>query len=606
MWPSAVYSATIEQRVWQEQQYSATIEQQIYGTLTGIWSPVVVVDGVDISTSVTGEISVTSTEGGATIASVTFIPADGSVDLQDWIGVPVTVDYQDTGWQVRKFTGICSSPQYFPRTKTITLSCTSDLQGSLESKERAEIDAIIPTGVWSKDVFDDDADGWQYAQDLASTTPGSLWTDKNGAVLFTDWAAKATPDITLTEADIINNDISIKHASKRDMVKRILMDIDYQFFNLRTRQHACAFKYTGTFCDFLQNPFKFPTKEMVRSAAESTGWQLDSMNYTELPETRFFDCWTGTGASKYKHGFLISTASLASCMGATFKMSNRWAQRVRENYVVDVRCEDDLDIANQYAVRESWNVTSDYDTSEWENQEPKHVGLSKGEENDIPSGGALHPGGSGDYSEEADTERRVEMEQAQSAIFAKAATEILGTHRKTEVSFNVLMQADIDLSKTIKIITPEVTAQGKIARTKESLSVKDGKATTNITLAISRKVGVGIGSSGDLIPVDRPDATEESPYKKQVWLGFRIGGVYNSYGGTIGGGSQAAQNDDDFNGFSTNYQNADQQDATLTFYSERMTVIIPEIEQAAVDATNLIAEQVIDVAVPDDIFTLTK
>jgi len=273
VWPSTVFTATIEQRIWQAAQFSATIEQQIYGPLSGVWEPVVVVDGTDISAQITGEISISPVEDGSTIARLTFVPDDGSISLESWVGVAVKIDYKDGSWQTRKFTGICTKPQYFPRQGTMSLNCSSDLQGSLEAKTREQLDALIADGIWSKDVFEDDADGWQYAQDLASTTPASIWNDKNGAVKVTPWAAKTTEDIALTEADIIGGDVSVRHASKRDMVKRILMEIDYEFFNLRTRQHVCSFGWNDNFCHWLQSPFQWPRKTMVRSAAESTGWR---------------------------------------------------------------------------------------------------------------------------------------------------------------------------------------------------------------------------------------------------------------------------------------------------------------------------------------------
>jgi len=586
VWPYYSSQAGIEQRIFSAVQSTAVIEQQIYGALSGIWSPVVTIDGTDISAQLTGVIDITIEKTASAIAAFTIRPAIGALDLLAWIGANVTIDYKDGAWATRKFTGVVSSPVFVPATGLVTFECTGDLQGKLETKTRTEIDSIIDSE-WSKDVFDDNADGWQYAQDKAKTVPASLWTDKNGAIRFSDWEAKATEDYLFTAADIKPGSVSIKHASRRNMVNRVRVSLDYRFYNKRQRTLHFSLVHDRPFCDWLNQGYTLPARETIRSAAESTSWVLTSISFTPLPPTGAIYC------DGEPRGWSYTANAAARCLGANFSMARRWGQQVTENYILDIQGDDSIEASGEMGVRESYGIRSEFDYNEWE----------RGQEYDgVAIGAGLHPGGSGDYNIEADTDRRTEMEQAQRTILAKASTEILETHRETQVSFDILMRPDLDLSHTVKLQTSNVTAKGTIERIRERLSIKDGSAVSTITLGISRHGGTGIGSGTPLDPADRPDALTETPFSPNVPLGFRIGGNLTGGAGGLGGYEGPS---DEHNGWSTN--RADQTyDPNLIYYDEQMTVIVPEVEEAAINSVALQTPQLFHVQIPEDLLTLTQ
>ena len=49
-------------------------------------------------------------------------------------------------------------------------------------------------------MFEATADGYRYAMDQLSTIESELHVDDLGRLLVVPWAAKATPDVTLTDA----------------------------------------------------------------------------------------------------------------------------------------------------------------------------------------------------------------------------------------------------------------------------------------------------------------------------------------------------------------------------------------------------------------------
>lgn len=583
--PKIELSTALSLRVFTRRTISTPLTLHVFGDPTWIWSPVVFLDGAELSESVTGRIRITTEENASAVASVEIVPDTGNLDPLDWTNKEITIDYKDDLWQDRRYTGVVSSPSYDPEDKTITLECTGDLQGKMEGATREQIAASIPGSRWSSDVFDDNADGWTHAQDRLKTVAGAIWTDRSGGVRFAPWAAKAAGDFLFTDDDIIVGRTRIKWPDRRQIVNRIRAEVDYRFFNLRQRDHHFKFGMAETFCEWLAQGFKLPSKQQLRSAAEGTGWALTDIHFTNLPDTRIFTCsglpkaWIKT---KYAEGL---------CTGGTVTLARRWAQMVDENYILDIQAPDSIEATGERGVAEGYGISSDFDTAEWE----------RDHEFEESSGAAsLHEGGSGDLSEEADPDRRSDMEEAQRVILAKGETEILETHRGTEVQFEIPMRPGLDLSHTVEL-QGDIGTRAKIKRIVEELDVETGRATQTITLAVSRHDGTGIGSGTPLEPADRPTATSETPYQRHIQMGFRVGP------GPIptSGLKDVELDDDDWLGFSTNKPSV-AYDPSLYFYPEGMTITTPDIEEAAVNGTVLQAPKTYNIQIPQDPLVVTK
>ncbi|MCB0252577.1 MAG: hypothetical protein KDI55_02495 [Anaerolineae bacterium] len=563
---------------------------QVYGDITGAWRPVVMLGGVDVSAKVVGDIRIRFAEGESATASFMLRPDTGVLDFAGWIKAQVTVDHLDNGSQVRKYTGEVAQRTYTPHQGLIEFECTTDMQTKLEASTRAQIDALTPGAAYSADVSEDSGDNWHYAQERMRTLPGSLWTDRSGAVRYTPWAAKATPDLVLQAGDIKGGTLTIKGASSRSMINRVRIGLDYRYFNLRQRDVSFHLK-PPQFCEILTKNFKLPRKEQIRQAAEGTGWTLQDINYVELPPEDFYEC------NGDQIGFVDATGGTA-CMGASFTLSKRWAQRVTEDYLLDVRADDSIAAIGEMGVVESHGIQSDYDISDWE-QSDKYTG----------DGAAIysHPGGSGDKVGEADLERRAEMELALQVLLAAADVEILGTHRGTEVGAGLKLRHDLDLDYTIEIQHPKVDVRAKAAVIEEIISVRTGSVIPTITLAVSRHEGAGGGSASPLDQPERPDATQEPEAERNVHLGFRIGPIdaipYAGLSGIKALTGDLNLGEDQFNGYSTNDKNA-APDPTKVAVPEGMTVITPVIDGPYVEATVLQKEQVYQVVIPQDLFVV--
>lgn len=633
-------TAVVEIHVTGLYTVSTIVEQNIYGPILGVWTPKVLIDDVDYSAVLVDQMVIRKEEDASTIAEFVISAEYGNIDLVSWVNKEVKIYYSEAGWTILRFRGWISIPQYDPHLGTLTFNCTNSLQGAFRESDRDKVLSIID-GVWSEYIFDDTQDIWQYAQDMLSTVPKALWRDENMAVLATPWAVKSTPDFTYEDSDFIDETVSVEYASRRDLYNKILITIDYKFPMLRQRRMRFHLKYTGKFCDFLWNGFKWPGREQVLNAAKGTSWSVLSMNYTDLPPPKVYQCYSqnpgdvgmypivwgmkpdqdavpdspGEDASPANPtgGPSVSTMEYIDthCMGASFTMEKKWVQSITESYLVEVIAPNSISKIGEVIMEESYSVESDYDSESWELEEDES----------IHSGFTLDPypyPNSNDTAVEPDLDTRTAMNEAQQVAMAKAKTEILDSHRNTDVDFTVKLDPMISLESTVYLNTFKVEAKGKVRALTETLDVATGGATCEITLAISRHGGVGIVEDTPLVPSDRPEPTEEEKeYETTHSLPFRIGGTPEaSVSGGLGGFEPV---DEEWDGFSTNYyhlpyiyrrqaqwDNILPSELKLRTYDEKMVVITPEIDESSVDTITLPAEKTIEVNIPEDFLVLTK
>ena len=126
------------------------LQQSSYDPIDNrIWRLIVMLNGIDISASITGSWRVDAREGSARIAEFSMMPALGAIDPTDWVRQPVTLDYAAVDilgtiqWQRRLFTGIVDVPEYDPTTRITRFACTDRLQERLEQSNSDEVDSLI-------------------------------------------------------------------------------------------------------------------------------------------------------------------------------------------------------------------------------------------------------------------------------------------------------------------------------------------------------------------------------------------------------------------------------------------------------------------------------
>lgn len=588
----------------------------------GKWSVGVYIDGTDVSARLTGTVEIEQGEDISSLAFFTMLPVTGTVTPGDYIGNSVRIDFidKDTNdnvlYQLTRFLGVISDPLYNPSTGELYMQCTTDLQGTLDNSTREYIDALTPTATWSPYVFEEGAQGWDYASDRMRTIPGSMWHSPSG-IIITDWAAKATADVEFTDDEMFECG-PYAPATRRDLLNTINASFDFRYQRQRQRTLAIKWETMQTFCDFLINGWTLCQRRMVESAATSAGWVLQGdIEYTDLPPAGYYTCFKtiGPAASKvigwgdYQLGNLLEDADNAElCWGARWKASKRWAQTLTEHYTITMTAAQSVVGNGVVGTIESYRLETDQDLSEWvkaldySTTDPIINGYE-----DV--GGGLVDGDYilGDVAKDATDDEltgRTAANTAREAIIAAGVSDILSAHRQNQATMVVPFQPEVTPAHTVRAVSAHITFKGKVATMRDVWDINSGDAVTELTVALSRHEGTGLVTSSPLTPDTPPVKTEETDIPNRIDLLTYVGGR-NDVGELIG----------DERGYFTNWIfdptetepfATDPANPDAILYPEEFNVEYPEISGGAVDAIELPATQEVDVEIPVDELTLTQ
>jgi len=547
------------------------------------WALTVLLDSVDISDQLVGSVQITAEETASGLCTFEMIPAAGAVDPNDYENVSVSVAYLTkdaagaTLTTTARFSGVTTRAVYDSDNGVLTIEATNDLQGTLEGMTRAAIDTLISSGTWSKHVFDDGADNWQYAQDRLSTTPAELHVDPDGTLVVVNWAAKVTPDVTLTDGERFNNTLRLTRNTRRDLISKNVVNFDFRFTRLRHRKMSVVFTYTPGICGYLDGDATVPQRSMIQSAADSNSWvRISDISFTDFPDT-------GTICSGKNW---VKDGSEFFCLGASWTAARRWAQTVTEEYAITVNAPDIEAAVGVQQVTESYGVEAIYDARDYESIT----------EYDAEPAGSVLATETDDYQLDADqttANGRTEMEAAQEVAIAKARTEILGRARGNRVSVGAVYDPSITLASTVRVNTPSLTAKGKVYSYVETLNTANGELNMQLDLAISRHGGSGIATDDPITAPTQPAQPAETPTSRTYSVGVHIGGV-----------TGASADDPTWDGYICNAYGAAQTDPT-NLYRERFVLNMPAIEETARNATEVQQAVSYEVEVPQDELTMS-
>lgn len=579
----------VEQRVFDVSAFSPV------GGDTLRWRGAVTLKGDDVSSALTGPISVEASENSARVANFTIKPSLGVVELTDWVGAEVEIDFiavDSTGAVVsetRVFTGVVDVPIFDPIEQLTTFECTDNLQKRAE-KTTTDFLAGLIGGRYSDLIFepDEEPDNWQYVLDRISTTPKSISLDPLSRWrVATEWEGKVTPDYLFDSGSILDESLELSLTPLRDIISKVTIDFGYRFQRLRERRIRGSWNYPSGFCHYLESGETLPYRNMIESAAGGTGWDLLAINYVPLPPSQVIFCqpngnraWVNTENS----------VGQELCLGAWFTLAKRFAQSVREDYQIEI-------VAPASDFQEevdelSYDITADYDTSDWENNSvrPTSTGASL-----IPQ-----PTGPDDRYFDKDDQvgfTRADMNDAILTAIDIGKTRILEAHRQNLVTFSVSMRPYLDLIHTLEVDTTPIQARGKVSRIIHEMDVESGTATTTAQLSISKVNGTPTAEDPTTVP---PEPDTVSPMTGDVrisQLGSRWGAQEFSQAQDL-----VAEEDDPFEGWTSNiipaYPGAPRYQEAFIIE----TVDIPEEDRDEIEATQ---PATYNVDIPDELLVMT-
>lgn len=483
-----------------------------YPEIHQTWSIDAIIGGVSYADRLTGRGSIDIEEDSSRLAEFSIVAPAGPFDQMSWIGKNVIL-YINHGANIKQFNGVVSNAVFFPESGIIEFSCTDDLQGYFENLERTEIDSIIG-GYWSEHVFNQ-ADGWAYCQDRLSTKFESLHLDNNRQPVLTSLTAKTAPDFTFTDSESFDSEIELTRATRRDVLNRVRVSIDYRFPRLRQR-HIQGHLISGTqfdslnICDYLVNPYTRCQRAEIESAIKNGGWQLLNITYDPFPDTGIYHCLAPGGLTPFVFSNYLQDKE---CMAAYWTIAKRWAQTQTEKYTFDIKADNSIEYIGELGLEQRFSLENKYDAKEWESEEFSGV----------KDGSTVDDNGDYIFDVTEGDNGRTAFENAQVTAKSQAVVSIKKSHRENTVTREVPYHPTVNLSNTVRFESDYLTAQGKVRQIEHNFDFDTGEISTTIQLAISAHGGSGVITDTALDPVTPPE-TAKPEYQKSFILYHIMGG----------------------------------------------------------------------------------
>lgn len=594
----------------------------------------------DISTNLTGDIGVEAEENAARIANFTREPRPYGpcptetdpefLDLQRHVGRSVTIDYvlRDSDLVIlsttRIFTGSVDEVDYDPVSRLTSYTCTDGRQLLLENMDRATVDSLTPTALYSPFIFDPDSDNFVYAEDRLSTTPYALDLDSNGNWLYTPFKAGLSSSLFWDESNVLYETLGIQIEKYRDITTEVHIEGAYSFLRLRERSANFSWSYpggtfyTGGFCNYLESGHTLPKKDMVVSAANGGSWRLTDVTFENMPPSSWISCglWGGRAWVNSGNGF----APLFT-MDVSGTIAKRFTNSIRENYILRILAPASTTQFGSVVEELSFDVRAEFDPLDWTSEgaaieeavidRDPYVVYTVQSVDTSDFGYPFTTNGTDRYFDAVTDEtvvdgegNRVDLDLALRTIIAQGKTIILQAHRQNSVSWSTPLIPLIELNQTYEVETCPVHARGKVRSFTHRMDMLSGDATTEITLAISKVAGVPVSEDPTVAP-DAPDTvTGMGNGSPSLSLGTRYGGqggstLFKYDYGTVP--SPVIDSSEPYPGYSGNRSPQDVGSNLYPIQFQIETEAIDEVDREPVEEDQ---NQDYDVDIPDDLLNL--
>lgn len=529
------------------------------------WSVSVNLGGVDISSRLTGQITVEAEASTARIGAFIMVPPTGSINPGDWVNSPVTIDHinDPDGVPVveRLFAGFVNRSDYDPVTGIVAFNCTDHLQNHFETMTEAQILAAIPGGRYSTAVFGDRKDGWSQALDVLNTVSKDYDLNRDGITpTVTDWESKPSPDFSYDESSIIDGSVQLELIRLRDLVNKVVISSKYRYTRLHHRQHRytwdanIGFNPSFEFCDYFFDSYELPTRDMIQSAAEGAGWNVrgGEINFESLPDTGSYTCGGGPV------GWAI-TEELQNqlVVEASWFAAKRWSQTITERYTVTVQESGSITQHGELLLEDGAGERTEFDDAGWD--------ASTGSQ--IPDDFSQNV--IDDYTQ--DQIDRTVSDNMLLTLIQVADVDIKNAHRQNFVTWRTELEPTIERSHTAEMNGATIQARGKLFQYIHTMDIDAGSAITEIKIAVST---CWPGGSQDIFSV--PAAPDTQPTHPMPDTGTNLPN-------RIGNDDTAPSFDEEWVGSTGDFTVAQGTPNEEQMYPRRFRIVTPDIEPESRD-----------------------
>jgi len=463
-----------------------------------------------------GGVQVVKNEDDNHTAEFTIIMRPAIYNLYDYQGKAVKIQAKVAGVTRTVFTGAVDIPTIDVINEKLTLRCVADrrkLLGNLTAYEPY-------VGYYSATVLGQNDSTYDRINARLQTIPSSLDFDGSNNYTLTSWTPKTTADYTYGSSAVYRRDPQLILESSAKIVNTVNIELQYGY---QRNHHRSAFYYwqhtyapadpttgLGGICPFLADRPSMPTREMIRSAATSTGWQIEpyTLYFGKQFASNSYTCngawvmWStvesinqniavknkdGTAAKDAKGNeiyrsvpVVISDNTDLYTMQSQWVSSTRFKQNIQESYRISVVAPSSVSTYGTLVETQSYSYNGVDAYADWETYtagQPSPSGVTK-----------YTDSGSGSYFFNSNADRPT-FNNAVTCALHKAQTSILRNHRDTRIVFQRFISPELELKHTIALSGKWVRGKGKCQRIVHSFCVSDcafgaaGEAYTEVQLA---------------------------------------------------------------------------------------------------------------------------
>lgn len=559
------------------------------------WRVLVQVAGVDVTSRLTGEVSIDRERGAAGIATFTLQLISGAVIPMAWVGRPVTIDFISTALglttESRRYAGRIVTNEWDPLMRLMVCHCGDQLQQRIEQMSVLDIEGMIPS-FWSSDVYEDPEgrSRWDYAQERLASVQVSLDSSPYDDLRLTSWYAGGY-DFEFGPGSTVYQSVKFSYADLTSLTNKVEIEANYRFSRLRQLNTYYYWKHpetgsvggTSGFCLWRSQSSELPDIAMIKDAASGAGLSIvKTPAYFRLPPSAADPCGNGVSWRNSYPDLLL---------GVGFDGGMRWTQAVTEKYTMTVVAEQSIAQAGEVIARESLSI--EYTTDFGEKWEGKAFGIDAPRDF-IPSNNPLIPGGTllpidGGISGHRDERDEGQRQTAFRCLLNQAKTTVILAHTATQVSWDVptSMVMEVDLIHTLYLNDQGVKAGARCSRVYDRFDLGTGSALTTLTVSVMR----GGGAVSD--PLNPPAFSVEAqpepvpPSPISLSLPTQLGRRRSS--GTY---------KEELDGFSGNYDASD--NPLLEAFPRRFQVTAPEVPETKRDEKTVPLTGTYRIAIPND------
>lgn len=588
-WPVTVAAPAAVSLPWPMQVLDAAVLGGLDGAGAwaaapdGKWQAVVVLDGVDISSRITGRVSVQIAADAARTAEFAFVP---SAPLQPMglIGRPVRIAFAQAGGLNAQtiFTGVVDVPAVDVDTRVITCACHDQAQEVWSRMSRAAIDAMVG-GQWHVALDGEPVDNFGYLQQRIQSVAASWALDELQQPRTLPWRSLPRT-VTVRDSDLIDGSLSIDLPSLSQIITRVTCRMQYRYPVFKARRVRAQYAQPISF--FLPSlgvspkpGYVWMTTAMVKSALESvSGWQLVDGPHIAHPPAKTYRLGTDIAPA-----FYVIPPDVAPTLATAFTAEYQWRgiQTVTEDYTVDVVWTGGQSLIGSASVEEvGASIEAEFEGRDWTTDPTVEPIIAAQSAADVavpwqPSGATA-----------------ADRDACLTALMSRAWVRMWASSRSGRVRFALPCRPDLWVDAWAAVESVRLRAAGQIVEIDHALDTATGEAITSCAVAVGLPGDQGAAMPSWVLPPTPVDDYTPPMSAYSFEIGTYVGGLPSS----------VEFDETTMIGFSTNAEGV--ADPAYPYYPHQLSIRAPDLAAEDRDPRTLESVTSISVAIPTDLLEL--